>query len=142
MPTGAKAARTILCLCLVTPATTLAATLCATDDSNQTVILKTDSDFVAGAIVGLHGWLSTGTVTVPMHGTALVNSDGTTVRIGLQGINNVRRQYVGLIIDTDLMLNGSGTFENVNSTRPFDIQEIPVTWTALDVCPGAAPFTR
>jgi hypothetical protein len=117
-----------------------ATTLCVTDDAGETVVLNTDSDFAAGAIVGLHGWLSAGAVTIPMHGTALVDSAGTSVKIGIQGINNVRRQYIGIAIVTDLMLNGSGTFENVNSTRPFDIVEIPVTWTALDVCPGP-PFT-
>jgi hypothetical protein len=130
----------ILCLCLVATTTASASTLCATDDSNQTWVLKTDSDFVAGAIVGLHGWLTTATARVPIHGTAIVNSEGTVVKIGLQGINSVRRQYVSIVIDTDLMLNGSGTFENINSTRPFQIEEIPVSWTALDQCPAPSPI--
>jgi hypothetical protein len=99
--------------------------------------LKTDSDFVAGAIVGLHGSLTTATATWPIHGTALVNSEGTAVKIGIQGINSLRRQYVGIVIDTDLMLNGSGTFENINNTRPFQIDEISISWTALDPCPAA-----
>jgi len=131
-----------LCLCLVTPAAALAGTLCATDNinpANNTVVLKTDPDFAAGAIVGLHGWLSNGTVTIPMHGTAVVDSAGARVKIAIQGIDNVRHQHVGIAIDTDLMLNGSGTFENVNPGRPFTYDIIPVTWTALDSCPDAPP---
>ncbi len=131
----------VLCLCLVTSAAALAGTLCVTDNSNDTIVLQTDSDFAAGAIVGLHGWLSDGTVTVPMHGTAVVDSSGTSVKIAIQGINNVRHRHIGIVIDTDLMLNGSGTFENVNSGRPYTYEVIPVTWTALDSCPDAPPFT-
>lgn len=135
----------ILCFCMVPSAKALAGTLCVTDDSNNTIVLKTDSDFAAGAIVGLHGWLSDGTDTVPLHGTALIDSSGTRVKIGIQGINSVSHQYLGIAVDTDLMLNGSGTFEDVTSGvqplgRPFSYLSPPVVWTALDSCPGAPPF--
>jgi hypothetical protein len=114
-----------------------ASTLCAIDDSNQTVVLKTDTNWSAGAIVGLHGWLSTPTATILIHGTALVDQAKQGVKIEIQGINNVTRQYVGIVMDADLMLNGSGVFENINNTRPFQVDERPVTWTALDACPAA-----
>lgn len=129
--------RLIVCLCFLTAAASSASTLCAIDDANQTVVLKTDSVWSAGAIVGLHGWLSTPTATVLVHGTALVDQAEQGVKIVIQGINNVTRQYVGIVMDADLMLNGSGLFENINNTRPFQIDERPVTWTALDVCPTA-----
>jgi len=71
------------------------------------------------------------------HGTALVDPAEQGVKIMIQGINNATRQYVGIVIDADLMLNGTGVSENINNTHPFQIDERPVTWTALDVCPTA-----
>lgn len=128
----------IIGLCLLAPAAS-ASTFCAIDDANQIIVLKTDSAWSAGAIVGLHGWLSTPTATVLIHGTALVDQAEQGVKIAIQGINNVTRQYVGVVVNADLMLNGTGVFENINNTRPFQIDERPVTWMALDVCPAAPP---
>jgi hypothetical protein len=130
----------LLCICLATPAAALAATLCATDNFSNTIVLNADSDFAAGAIVGLHGWLSIGMVTIPLHGTAVVDSAGEGVKIAVQGINNTRHQHVGIAVDTDLMLSGNGTFENVNPGRPFTYDIIAVIWTALDPCPDTPPF--
>jgi hypothetical protein len=141
MSIGQRKVYVALCLCLVTPAAALAATLCATDDFTNIVALKTDSDFTAGAIVGLHGWLSNGTTTTPMHGTAVVDSAAATVKIVIQGINAVRHQYVGVVIDANLMLDGSGTFENLNPGRPFTYDITPVRWTPLATCPEAPPST-
>jgi hypothetical protein len=118
-------------------------TLCALDNLNNTVVIKTDTDFAAGAIVGLHGWLSIGQATIPIHGTAVVNAAGANAKISLQGINTAERhQHLGIAVDTDLMLNGSGTFDNVTAGRPFTYEIIPVTWTALDPCPGPPQFAQ
>jgi hypothetical protein len=115
--------------------------LCALDNLNNTVVIKTDTDLAAGAIVGLHGWLSTGQATIPIHGTGVVNAAGDGAKISLQGINTApRHQHLGLALDTDLMLNGSGTFDNVTAGRPFTYEIIAVTWTALDPCPGPPQF--
>ena len=141
----ARTACVALCCCLMVPAVALAQgrTLCALDNLNNTVVIKTDTDFAAGAIVGLHGWLSIGQATIPIHGTAVVNAAGAIAKISLQGINTAERhQHLGLTVDTDLMLDGSGTFDNINAARPFSYEIIAVTWTALDPCPGAPQFAR
>ncbi len=136
----------VLCFCLMVPAAAHAQgrTLCALDSvNNTTVLIKTDSDFAAGAIVGLHGWLSIGQATIPIHGTAVVNAAGAIAKISLQGINTAERhQHLGIAVDTDLMLNGSGTFENVTAGRPFTYEIIAVAWTALDPCPGPPQFAQ
>lgn len=44
-------------------------------------------------------------------------------------------RHLGLVVDTDLMLNGSGTFDNVNAGRPFSYEIIAIMWTALDPAP-------
>jgi len=132
--------RVVLGFCLMVPAVAQAQgrTLCALDSLNNTVVMKTDTDFAAGAIVGLHGWVSTAQATIPIHGTAVVDSAGAVVKISLQGINNAdRHQHVGIAVDTDLTLNGSGTFDNVSAGRPFTYEIIAITWTALDQCPTA-----
>src|SRR6266852_3299801 len=109
----------VLCFCLMVPAAAHAQgrTLCASDNLNDaTVVIKTDTDFAAGAIVGLHGWLSIGQATIPIYGTAVVDAAGAKAKISLQGINSAERhQHLGLAVDTDLMLNGSGTFDNVTA---------------------------
>jgi hypothetical protein len=92
------------------PAAALAQTrtLCALDSLNNTVVIKTDTDFAAGAMVGLHGWVSVGQATIPIHGTAVVNAAGAIAKISLQGINTAERhQHLGIAVDTDLMLNGA-----------------------------------
>ncbi len=135
----------VLCFCLMVPAAAhaQARTLCALDNLNNTVVIKTDTDFVAGAIVGLHGWLAIGQATIPIHGTAVVDAAGAIAKISLQGINNAERhQHLGLTVDTDLMLNGNGTFDNISAGRPFSYEIIAVTWTALDPCPGAPQFAQ
>jgi len=129
--------RIVVCLCLLSSVAASAATLCAIDDVNQTIVLQTDSPWSAGAIVGVHGWLSAPTATVLIHGTALVDQTEQGVKIMIQGINNVTRQYIGVVLDADLMLNGTGVFENINNTRPFQIDDRRVTWADLDVCPSA-----
>ena len=134
--------RIVVCVCLLWSVAASAATLCAIDNANQTIVLQTDSPWSAGAIVGLHGWLSAPAATVLFHGTALVDPAEQGVKIMIQGINNVTRQYVGIVIDADLMLNGTGVSENINNTHPFQIDERPVTWTALDVCPTAPAAAR
>ena len=130
----------VLCFWLIVSAAAHAQTrtLCARDNLNNTVLMKTDGDFAAGAVVGLHGWLSIGQATIPIHGTAIVDAAGANAKISLQGINTAERhQHLGLAVDTDLMLNGNGTFDNVNAGRPFSYEIIAVTWTALDPCPSA-----
>ncbi len=128
----------ILYLCLASAAAAQAGTLCATDSLNGTVLLKTDTDPAANAVIGLHGWLSAGTL-IPVDGTAVVDAAGASMKIAIQGINDARHQHLGIVVTTDLTLNGSGTFENVNSTRPFTYEIIPVTWTTLDPCPSGPP---
>src|SRR5258708_29278500 len=75
--------------------------------------------------------------------SSLVNAAGAIAKISLQGINTAERhQHLGIAVDTDLMLNGSGTFENVTAGRPFTYEIIAVAWTALDPCPGPPPFAQ
>jgi hypothetical protein len=128
----------MLCLCLVSAAAAQGGILCATDSLNGTILLKTDTDPAVNAVIGLHGWLSAGTL-IPVDGTAVVDAAGASMKIAIQGINDARHQHLGIVITTDLTLNGSGTFENVNSTRPFTYEIVPVTWTTLDPCPAGPP---
>src|SRR5260370_16542250 len=128
----------ILCLCLTSVEAARAAPLCATDRLNGTILLKTDADPAANAVIGLHGWLSSGTL-ISVYGTAVVDAAGASMKIAIQGIDNARHQYVGIVTTTDLTLNGPGTFENINSTRPFTYDVIPVTCTALTPCPAGPP---
>ncbi len=134
----ARRACLLLCLCLASAAAAQAGTLCATDSLNGTILLKTDTNPAANAVIGLHGWLSSGTL-IPVDGTAVVDAAGASMKIAIQGINDARHQHLGIVITTDLTLNGSGTFENVNSTRPFTYDIILVTWTTLDPCPAGPP---
>lgn len=130
-----------LCLCgAMQSSRAFAQNICALDSLNETLVIRSTSDFTAGAIVGLNGWLSSDTAVVVLHGTAVVSADGTTLKILLQGINNVQHKYLGLVVDSDLMLNGSGSFENMTAARPFTYEILPVTWTNLDPCPDGPPF--
>jgi hypothetical protein len=128
----------MVCLCLASAAAVQAGTLCATDSLNGTILLKTDTDPAANAVIGLHGWVSSATL-IPVSGTAVVDAAGASMKIVIQGINDARHQHLGIAITTDLTLNGSGTFENVNSSRPFTYEIVPVTWTTLDPCPAGPP---
>jgi hypothetical protein len=130
----------ILSLCLTSAATARAATLCATDSLSGTILLKTDADPAANAVIGLHGWLSSGTL-IPVYGTAVVDAAGASMKIAIQGIDNARHQHLGIVTTTDLTLNGSGTFENINASRPFNYDITPVTWTTLDPCPAGPPIS-
>ena len=133
----------VLCFSPIAPAAAQGRTLCAVDSLNNTVVIKTDTDFAADAIIGLHGLLAPGQATIPVSGTALVDSAGAVATLSLQGINNGdRHQHVGIAVVTDFMLNGAGTFDNVNAGRPFTYEIIAVTWTALDPCPGPPQVAR
>ena len=132
----------VLCCSPVAPAAAQGPTQCATDNLNNTVVIRADTDFAAGAIVGLHGWLSNGQAMTPISGTAVVDAAGVVAKISMQGINNAdRHQHIGIAVETDLMLNGSGTFDNVSAGRPFTYEIIAITWTALDQCPGATTMS-
>ncbi len=114
------------------------ARLCAADSFGETILLQTDSNFDAGALVGLRGWIFNGaTLVLPFTGSGVVNAAGTSVRVSIEAVNHINNQRVGIGMDTDFLLNGTGKFENVDS----DVYRIhPVSWTALDSCPDLPPF--
>src|SRR5690348_15269101 len=105
----------MVCLCLISAVSAGAANLCATDSLKGTILLRTDSDLTANAVVGLHGWLSKADLTlIPLYGTAIVDAKATSMRIAVQGLQESATadagQHVGILITTDLTLNGTGKF--------------------------------
>jgi len=133
----------MLCLCLVCAVTARADNVCAVDSLGGTILLKTDTAFPppAGAVVGLHGKLTLagGTTVIPLYGTALVNDKGDSMLIAVQGLQAVATpanagEHIGILINTDLSLNGTGTFETLisagASSPRFNYDSSSVTWTA------------
>jgi len=142
----------MLFLCLVSAVTARATNLCATDGDNNTILLRTDTDFPppASAVVGLHGSLTLAAdgTRIPLYGTALVNAKPDGMLIAVQGLQVVVPQppldplhagkHIGILINTDLSLNGTGSFETFTSTGSsgptqgirFLFDSNPVTWTA------------
>lgn len=134
----------MLCLCLVSAVGARAANLCATDSVGGTILLRTDINLDPGAVVGLHGSLTTADGTlIPLYGTAVVNAKATSMLIAVQGLRFMppnpgdAGQHVGILINTDLTLNGTGNFETLTATgsngppiQRFTWNSSAVTWTA------------
>lgn len=132
----------LLGLCLVAsgPASAQVVEMCVGDSFGETIDLQTSSSFAPGVVSPLNGWLFNGSgVTLPVTGTGVTNSAGTSIRISIEGVNHVGNQRVGIGMDTDLALNGTGFFENVNSGTPPVYSIIPVTWTSV-TCPSGPPL--
>ena len=90
-------------------------------------------------VASVHGWVDNGVgLVIPIHGTALVNAVGTSVRITIESVNHLGHQRVGIGMDTDFSLNGTGNFENVNAGRVY--QTIAETSTAT-ACSGPPSFS-
>lgn len=129
----------LLGLCSLMPAGAQAATLCAGDTFGQTFLLNVARDFDAGLVASVHGWLDNGFgLILPINGTALVNAAGTRVRITIESVNHLGHQRVGIGMDTDFNLNGTGNYENVNAGPVYDT--IAETWIAT-TCPGPPSFS-
>ena len=127
-----------IALCFLMPSLLQGASLCATDDHGQTFRLKVTPKFRAGGISSVVGWADNGVdLVLPIHGSAIVNAAGTTVRISLEAVNHINHQRVGIGLDTDRKLNGSGYHENVGTGGSYNY--ISVTWTAA-TCPKHTPF--
>lgn len=134
----------VLCLCLISAVSASADNFCANDSLGGTIMLKTDTALVANAVVGLHGSLTKADLTViPLYGTALVNATGDAMLIAVQGLQAMSPNpgdagvHVGILITTDLTLNGTGTFETLTGTgsngapnKRFLWDASSVTWTA------------
>ena len=123
---------------MLAPCAVQGANLCATDGFGQTFYLRFTPGFAPKAICSVVGWVDNGFGTVlTLHGSAIVSADKAKVRISLETVNHLGSQRVGLGMDTDLRLNGSGYYENMNMGGGYT--EIAETWAAV-TCPSARDY--
>jgi hypothetical protein len=125
----------ILGLSFLFPSLLQAVNLCVTDNHGQTFFFTVKPKLKAGAISSIVGWVNNGAYFWPIHGSAIVNASGTAAKISLEHVNHVGSQRVGIGMDTDLKLNGTGSYQNINNGT-YDI--VAETWTEA-TCPKTKP---